>query len=65
LQRAVVEARLAGREFLATERFSIADVTAAVAVDFARVVKVKPDPERHPNVMRWRAGLAARGSMAL
>jgi glutathione S-transferase len=61
----VLEARLAGREFVATDRFSIADVTAAVAVDFARVVKVKPDPDRHPNVVRWRAGLAARGSMSL
>jgi glutathione S-transferase len=58
-----LEARLAGREHVATDRFSIADVTAAVAVDFARVVKVKPDPERHPNVVRWRAGLAARPSM--
>jgi glutathione S-transferase len=61
----VLDARLAGREFVATNRFSIADVTAAVTVDFARVVKVKPDPERHPNVVRWRAGLAGRGSMAL
>ncbi|MFM1990938.1 MAG: hypothetical protein RJA99_3895 [Pseudomonadota bacterium] len=60
-----LDARLAGREFVATDRFSIADVTAAVAVDFARVVKIKPDPERHPNVLRWRAGLAERASMSL
>ena len=60
-----LQARLVGREFVATERFSIADVTAAVAVDFARIVKVKPDPERHPDVLRWRAGLATRPSMTL
>jgi glutathione S-transferase len=60
-----LEARLAGREFVATDAFSVADVTAAVAVDFARVVKVKPDPERHPDVVRWRAALAARPSMNL
>lgn len=34
--------RLAERDFIAAERFSIADITAVVAVDFARVVKVKP-----------------------
>jgi glutathione S-transferase len=61
---AVLEARLQGRDFLATDRFSIADITAAVAVDFARVVKVKPG-EAHPNVLRWRAGLAQRPAMAL
>lgn len=61
---ATLEARLQGRDFLATDRFSIADITAAVAVDFARVVKVKPG-EAHPNLLRWRAGLAQRTSMAL
>ena len=61
---ATLEARLQGREFLATDRFSVADITAAVAVDFARVVKVKPG-DAHPNLLRWRAGLAQRASMAL
>ena len=56
--------RLAGRDFIATERFSIADITAVVAVDFARVVKVKPG-EQHPHLLRWRASLAQRPSMAL
>ena len=61
---AVLDARLHGREFLATERFSVADIAAAVAVDFARVVEVKPG-DQHPNLLRWRAGLAQRPSMAL
>ena len=61
---AVLDERLAGREFLATDRLSIADITAVVAVDFARVVKLKPG-EQHPNLLRWRAGLAQRPSMAL
>ncbi|MCI4430406.1 MAG: glutathione S-transferase [Burkholderiales bacterium] len=56
--------RLAGRDFIATDRFSIADITAVVAVDFARVVKVKPG-EQQPHLQRWRAGLALRASMAL
>jgi len=55
--------RLAEREFIATERFSIADITALVAVDFARVVKVKPS-EEHPHLLRWRTRMAERISMS-
>lgn len=56
--------RLAGREFIAAGRFSVADITAVVAVDFARVVKVKPG-EQHPHLQRWRAAMALRPSMSL
>jgi glutathione S-transferase len=56
--------QLAGREFVVTNRFSIADITAVVAVDFARVVKLKPD-ERHPHLQHWRAAMARRASMSL
>jgi glutathione S-transferase len=59
-----LEQRLAGREFVAAERFSIADITAVVAADFARVVKVKPG-EQHPNIVRWRAAMAQRPAMSL
>jgi len=55
--------RLADREFIATDRFSIADITAVVAVDFARVVRVKPG-EQHPELLRWRAAMAQRPSMS-
>ena len=55
--------RLAGREFLATDRFSLADITAVVAVDFARVVRVKPG-EQHPELVRWRTAMAQRPSMS-
>ena len=56
--------RLAGRDFIATDRFSIADITAVVAVDFARIVKVRPG-EQHPHLQRWRAAMARRPSMSL
>ena len=59
-----LEQRLAGREFIATDRFSIADITAVVAVDFARIVKCKPG-DQHPQLLRWRAAMALRPSMAL
>ena len=61
---AVLNDRLADRAFIATERFSLADITAVVAVDFARVVKVKPG-DAHPHLQRWRAAMAERPSMAL
>jgi glutathione S-transferase len=56
--------RLAARDFIATDRFSLCDITAVVAVDFARVVKVKPG-EQHPHLLRWRAAMAQRPAMAL
>ncbi|MFZ2987558.1 glutathione S-transferase family protein [Ideonella sp.] len=59
-----LDLRLAGRDFIAADRFSIADITAVVAVDFARVVRVKPG-EQHPNLLRWRAAMALRPSMSL
>lgn len=55
--------RLADREFMATERLSVADITAVVAVDFARVAKVRPG-EAHPHLQRWRLAMAQRPSMA-
>ncbi len=59
-----LDARLEGRAFIAADSFSIADITAVVAVDFARVVKVKAG-EQHPHLLRWRAAMAERPSMAL
>ncbi len=56
--------RLTGREFIAANQFSIADITAVVAVDFARVVKVKPG-EQHPHLLRWRAAMGERPSVKL
>ncbi|MEY2840559.1 MAG: hypothetical protein RJB60_2858 [Pseudomonadota bacterium] len=61
---AMLNERLAEREFIATDRFSLADITAVVAVDFARVVKLKPG-EAHPHLLRWREALGRRPSMTL
>jgi glutathione S-transferase len=61
---ATLNDRLAQREFIATDRFSVCDITAVVAVDFARVVKVKPG-EQHPHLLRWRTAMAQRPAMAL
>ena len=61
---AMLDHRLAGREYIATDHFSIADITAVVAVDFARVVKVKV-AEDQVALLRWRERMAARPSMML
>jgi glutathione S-transferase len=58
----VLNERLAQREFLAANQLSIADITAVVAVDFARAAKVKPD-ERHPHLLRWRTAMAQKSFM--
>jgi glutathione S-transferase len=60
----LLEERLQGRETIAGGGFSIADITAVVAVDFARIVRIKPG-EQHPNLHRWREAMAARPSMSL
>jgi glutathione S-transferase len=60
---ATLDARLASSDYVGGSFFSIADITAVVAVDFARVVKVKPG-EQHPHLLRWRARMAERPSMA-
>jgi glutathione S-transferase len=59
-----LNAHLAGRSFVAAEQFSVADITAVVAVDFARVIKLKPD-ERYPYLLRWRAAMGERPSFKL
>jgi glutathione S-transferase len=61
---AALNTQLEGRDFIAAGRFSIADITAVVVVDFARAVKVKPGDE-HPHLLRWRERMAQRPSMAL
>jgi glutathione S-transferase len=61
---ATLNERLAACEYVAGDRFSVADITAVVAVDFARVVKLRPG-ESHPHLLRWRAAMAQRPSMAL
>ncbi len=59
-----LDAQLAGRDTVAASGFSIADITAVVAVDFARVVRVKPG-EQHANLRRWREVMAQRPALKL
>lgn len=54
---------LADREFIAGDRYTIADITALVAVDFLKPAKLAiPDDHRH--VLRWHGQVVARPSAA-
>lgn len=56
-----MDARLRGRDFLAIDRLSIADITAFVSVEFARAIK-EPVAETAVNLRRWRERIAERPS---
>ncbi|MFC4701434.1 glutathione S-transferase family protein [Glaciecola siphonariae] len=57
----VLEKRLADEEFIAGPKFSIADITALCAIDFARVVQIRLG-EKHQNVNRWYQQVSSRPS---
>src|SRR6202142_655999 len=57
----LLDRELAKREFLAGDRFSVADITAQVAVDFMKPAKLTI-PEGASNVKRWHAAVSARPS---
>lgn len=61
---AELNTQLQDNEFIAAQQFSVADITAVVAVDFARVIRLKPD-DRFPHLLRWRAAMAQRPAMSL
>ncbi|HUC61200.1 MAG TPA: glutathione S-transferase family protein [Alphaproteobacteria bacterium] len=58
---AELDARLAASEYIAGPRFSIADITMLVAVDFLGWLKVSL-PEDRPHLKRWYDAVAARPS---
>ena len=55
----VLDRRLADREFIAADRFTIADIVAATGVDFGRLIKYRP-PEEFSNFNRWLEACRAR-----
>ena len=58
-----LNAHLATSAFVAGDRFTIADITAYIAVDFAKVAKKRPD-DSQPALTAWRDKVAARPSAA-
>lgn len=58
----VLDDRLNGREYLAIDGFSLADITAFVVVDFAKWVKATPEPEQ-THLAAWFERVGGRPSM--
>jgi glutathione S-transferase len=56
-----MDGELARREFVAGPRFTIADITLLIGVDFGRVVKIGIQPEQK-NLARWYEAVSARPS---
>jgi glutathione S-transferase len=57
----LVDARLGAARFIAGDEYSIADITALVAVDFMRVMRLRR-PEGLGNLDRWHREVSARPS---
>ena len=59
----VFDRQLAGRDFLAADRVTMADIVAFTGMDFARMVKFQPPPELE-NVGRWAEAMRNRPAAA-
>ncbi len=55
--------QLSSSEYLAGERFTVADITLAITLDFAEMVKVAPLPTLD-HVADWRGRVTSRASLA-
>lgn len=54
-----LDRRLADHAFIASDRFTIADIVAVVGLDFARLIKYRP-PEEFSHLARWLETCRAR-----
>jgi glutathione S-transferase len=58
----VFDARLSSQPWMAGERYTVADITAFCAVEFARLVKFKPADAGLTHLAAWRDRVAERPS---
>ncbi len=56
-----MDRELAGRQYIAGDRFSVADITALVAVDFMKPARIQRPPELK-NLERWYQEVSSRPS---
>ena len=60
-QLAWLDGEMADRPFVAGDRYTIADITLLIGVDFGRVSDIRIDPE-HKNLTRWYGEVSSRPS---
>jgi glutathione S-transferase len=58
-----LDRRLEGREFIAADRVTMADVVGVIGLDFARLLKYRP-PAELTNLTRWYEAMRARPAAA-
>jgi glutathione S-transferase len=58
-----LESELNGRRFVAGDRFTVADITAMVAIDFGRLSNIRIQADQQ-NLSRWHKEVSARPSAA-
>lgn len=58
-----LEKTLSRSEYVAGDRYTIADITGLCVVDFAGWMKIQPS-DSHPNVQRWYRSVSSRPSAA-
>lgn len=51
------------REYVAGDRFTVADITTLVTIDFARAIRERIPPEAK-NLLRWHSSVSARPSVS-
>ena len=59
---AMFDDQLSNSEYLAGDRFTVADITLAITLDFSEMVKVSPLPSLD-NISRWREQVTVRPSL--
>lgn len=57
-----MDEHLHDQEFIAGDRFTLADITAVVMVDFAKWIKLQPSAEQK-NLCRWHQSVSERSSV--
>ncbi len=56
-----LDRQLDGHDFIAADRLTIADIAAICALDFARIIRHRPDRD-HANLGRWAQAMRARAA---
>lgn len=57
-----LEAELGDRQYIAGDRFTVADITAVCAIDFGKVSNIRLNPETHPHLAAWHKRVSERPS---